>query len=74
MLNKDIIIYRVSLLTKKVCLAYSLKSKLSDKVYIADVLVGNIIETGTTKLINIEDCVDFYITSSINEFNKLNNK
>lgn len=68
------IIYKRSILTNKIFDAYELEEKLSDKMYIAKVIVGIPAEIGVLKTINIENCAGYYISNHIDEFNKLNNK
>ncbi len=68
------VIFNISMLTKKVYSAFELHEKLSDKMYIARVVLKTSHEYDLIKLINIEDCQGFYIASGVDEFNKLNNK
>ncbi len=73
-MNDGRVIYNLSMLTKKVYDAFELHERLSDKMYIARVVLKTSHEYDLVKLINIEDCEGFYIASGVDEFNKLNNK
>lgn len=70
----ECVLYKVSLLTSKVTDAYQLYMKISDKMWVVDVITGNSIEQGKRKIINIEECNNFYVAKNIKEFNELNNK
>lgn len=73
-MNEGLVIYNFSIITKKILEAYELHEKLSDTVYIARVVLKTSHEYDLIKLVNIEHCQGFYVTSGVDEFNKLNNK
>ena len=68
------VIFGLSMTTNEIRYAFELHEKLSDKMYIARVVLKTSDDYDLIKLINIEDCQGFYIASGVDEFNKLNNK